>query len=417
MAAALFVLALPVGPARSGPQRELSAGLHVRIRVSRRELRAEFRVDTTHRWGWPTHRDDRYLPRYAWMVKVEGMDGPQWLGVLLEAETVGGRNFSSLTRLVRAGRTVQCSPGMMIQCAELGMRATVKGDVVVLVLRDSARIFRLFGMRPRVVQAWEERPDTAVSSLDSVGVEYVDPPIPEPDAATRTEAARSLRRHEASITTISRFIDGQGEHGRALWVVVGDSIPVRVSESHCTYDACTVGPHSATTDSGWSVADTSIARLQPVFRDTTSRHRYLGFLRARWYLKALRPGRTLIAVRGIHSPSDSAPSSEPPAHEIRREVIVTLPLGRVELTPRPNSVVVRRQLDITARVFDTAGQSLGDVPVTIEVQDGSRYSTLSLVPIAIDMSLTGPTRIIARVGPLTDTLTVTILDSSAVPKR
>jgi hypothetical protein len=407
--AGLATLAPPI--ASTGKRDSLRA----RVRVSRRELRAEFHTDDMRGWGWPAGRSG-YASRYSWSLRVAGMDGPRTLLVILESYEPGAREFSSLAELIAAARAIHCSDGMLGDCDISGISATTDGDAVVLVLRDSARIARLFGMRPAFVQAWEKRPESDRSSSDSVRVEYVEPMLPEPDAAMRADAAQSLRRHEERISRVSRFIDASGDHGTALWLVVGDSMGVYVNESHCKYDSCYVGAYPSPTDSGWSVTDPTIARLQPLVPDS-ARGFGLDAYDARWVLKALRPGRTSLRVHGVHSASDSAASARPPQHVLERDVLVTRPIGRIEITPRPDTVGAHRPLVLTTRVVDIDGQPIADVPVTISVQDSGNYGSLSLTPTPITLISKGRKRIVASTRRHADTLTVTVVDSTYFPNR
>jgi hypothetical protein len=346
---------------------------------------------------------------YIWSVAVPGMDGPQNLTAWVNTRTRGARQFASLSDLVKAADPVNCKGGMIPDCDDRNLTATGSGDVVTLVLRDSAQIARLFGMRPTFVQASETRPDGDRRSSDSVRVEYVAPLIPEPDAALRADAARSRRRFEASINRIARIIEG-GSSGRGLWLAVGDSVSLRVNESHCTYDMCVEAYPRQIADSGWSVDDSRIARLQmPVPDRGSDRRSYSQPMR---YLKALRPGVTYVRVRGIHGPSDTAASSPPPARAIQRVVRVTRPIGRVEVTRPPDSVFVNRILYLNARTFDIEGHSVADVPVTFEVEgEGSIYRSWSEVPAPVTIRTRGRKRIMARAGQCADTLTVTAVDS------
>ena len=139
---------------------------------------------------------------------------------------------------------------------------------------------------------------------------------------------------------------------------------------------------------------------------------------ARHYLKAVRPGRTTLRVHGVHSAADSAVSSQAPARELERGVTVTLPLSRIAITPRPDTVVSGKPLSLQAIVRDTTGQPIGDVPVTFNVEGlGYSVGTSSLTQTPIEVRGRGRRRIVAKAGSLSDTLFVTVVDSSSfVPK-
>jgi hypothetical protein len=76
-------------------------------------------------------------------------------------------------------------------------------------------------------------------------------------------------------------------------------------------------------------------------------------------------------------------------------------------------VRVNRPLAITAKVFDIHGQLVPEVPVTIEVERGYTYGARSSVLASLELRTVGRTRIVARTGVHTDTLVVTVVDSSS----
>lgn len=288
--------------------------------VSRREVRVAFSRDTAHAWGWPARRDPRSDPSYIWSISIDGMDGPRSLSVRADRERDQPRIFASLAELIAAARAEFCLPGMMQRCESSRTRATVDNGRVVLIFRDSAEIARLFGMRPATVEVWNGSPGNGGRfSRDSARVEYIVPQIPLPDSATRDDAARSRRRYEASVSMIWRYIAG-GSNSGPLVLEVGDSAAVYVAEQRCHYDVCTSG--STPLDEGWSIVDSSIARLRLVRSDSNEGHTLFIFGGTPRYVKALRPGRTTLQVRGIRSALDSAPSSKPPERDLDREIIV-----------------------------------------------------------------------------------------------
>ena len=382
----------------------------VRVRVSRREVRIAFPADMARAWGWSERQDPNYLPAYAWGVMIEGMDGTRTLAARAGRVGQEARDFPSLERLIQAARVQGCSGGMIAQCSDFGMQASVEDGRVVLTLRDSAQISRLFGMRPVFVSTWQQRPEEGYRfSRDSVRVEYVSPQIPVPDAATRADAARSRRRFEESIRSTSRYISGGGDRWGRLWLVVGDSAAVHVDEMRCTYDACISSP-AIVGDSGWTIDDPRVARVQSAVLDTSNARFPFGPARNVQYVKALRPGRTTLRVRGVHGPSDTAVSRRPPQRKLEREIIVTPPIGRVEIVTRPDTLRVRELFTFRVRVADRAGNELAGVPATLEVLDGDgRYVRDASGPVQMGLTSSGRTRIVARLGVHTDTLAVMVI--------
>jgi len=387
-----------------------SAAEPIGVIVSRREVRVVFPRDTAHTWGWSERKDQAYSRSYVWAVLVDGMDGPRILWARLDDRTGEPRRFPSFERLVTAARAERCLPGMIAQCTDSGMRRAVERGRMVLTLRDSAQIARLFGMRPAFVQAWNRGPrDADQFSSDSVRVQYVAPDIPLPTAATWQDAARSRRRYEASISTIVRFLNG-GDPFRPLWLEIGDSVKVSLAEMHCRNDVCSSGGYSALHDSGWTVLDTTIARLQPVHRDSSDDIERLLIGNASKYVKALHVGRTVLQVRGLHGPSDTAASSSPPAREIEREIIVTPPIERVEIVPRLDTVRALENFTLRVRVLDREGSEITGLPWQLEVLDGdSRGIRIGPEPLSLVFDAPGRTRIAARLGAHTDTLSVMVV--------
>jgi hypothetical protein len=400
-----FVLAMVI--ALLAPQEARAQPDPVRVIVNRREVRVVFPRDTARAWGWSARKEPGYYPFYIWGISVEGMDGPRSLLARVDRERDEPRDFASLVTLVASARAALCLPGMFGPCDSSHTRATVDDGRVVLTLRDSAQIARRFGMRPAFVRVWQERHAKHERFADdSARVEYIAPQIPLPDAATREDAARSQRRYEASITTISRYITG-GIHSGSLWLEVGDSAAVSVTEMQCHYDVCT-SAFSTPLDSGWTIADPSIARLQLAKPNSSDTVFILGG--APRYVKALRPGRTTMRVRGIHSPSDTAPSSKPPERELAREIIVTPPIERVEIAPRPDTVRVGEIITLHVRALDHEGRDFAGLPWQLEVLDGENRG-IHIGPEAVSLGFTVPgrARIAARLGIHTDTITVTAI--------
>jgi hypothetical protein len=301
---------------------------------------------------------------------------------------------------------------MMWQCEPSPIRATVEDRHVVLTLPDSARIARLFGLRPQSVQMYQRAPgEDRASSGGTVVVEYIGPQLPLPDAAMRADAARSQRRYEESISNISRFITG-GEPYHPLWLEVGDSVRVAVTEMTCHYDACMSG-YSTPLDSGWTISETGIARVQLVKPDSNDDIVIIYLGGRQHYVKALRPGHTMLHVRGLHSAADTAPSATRPARQLERRIIVTPPIGRIEIVPRRDTVRAGETFTLGVRALDRRGQELVGLPWRLEVLDGE-YRSLHIGPEPQSLAFASPgrVRIAATLGVHADTATLTVLPSS-----
>jgi len=153
-----------------------------------------------------------------------------------------------------------------------------------------------------------------------------------------------------------------------------------------------------------------VARVQSAVLDTSNARFPFGPARNVQYVKALRPGRTTLRVRGVHGPSDTAVSRRPPQRKLEREIIVTPPIGRVEIVTRPDTLRVRELFTFRVRVADRAGNELAGVPATLEVLDGDgRYVRDASGPVQMGLTSSGRTRIVARLGVHTDTLAVMVI--------
>ena len=163
-----------------------------RVLVSRREVRVVFPPETDGVWGWPSSSPLHRSVTYRWSISTAGIMGARDLGLYVLSAPGQARDFPSLDALVAAGRVQLCAiEGIGGPCTNSGVTATVDSGRVVLVLRDSAQIADLFGLRQpwvRPIRGAPRQPFTL--SMDTVRVEYVAPQIPEPSAALRAEVER-----------------------------------------------------------------------------------------------------------------------------------------------------------------------------------------------------------------------------------
>jgi hypothetical protein len=320
------------------------------------------------------------------------------------------RTFPSLQSLVAEARARLCRPGMIADCIDSIVRASTEGQRVVLTLRDSTTIVRLFGLRPPTATVYRGRPEDGNDTRSAtVRIEYVAPQIPVPDSAFRADAARRLRRYEASVNWIKRWITiGNRSVGSTAILEVGDSATLGVGEMHCRHDACSSSPFAAP-DSGWAVDDTSIVRLRPP-RASTGAAEDILHRTPRPAVVGLRPGRSTVQVRGLHAASDTMPSREPVASALQRELIVTSAIGRVEVLPHIDTVRVGERVEFRARVTDRAGQTIDGLPVEWRLQN-SAYSQIGeeQTPRSITFDTRGTQTIVARVGSRSDSLVVIVV--------
>jgi hypothetical protein len=397
----LVARAAPMTARRVTPPRPR---LNVRVTVSRREVRVVFPRDEGTTWGWSGLADPQYWPGYDWGMSTTGMDGPRSLRLMVGRTNGSARTFSSLDSLIAAGQPSFCSPGMMWQCVDSSMTASVEDRHVVLVLRDSAAIARLFGLRPEKVAVWAARPsEERRYPLDSASVQYIEPRIPVPDSAVLADARASQRTYTASISQITRGIASQDDPFPAsLWVAVGDALPVSVQESRCEYDIC-MGERLRFGDSLWVLDDTSIAGLRGVARSS----HVLDFGSSSILLVGRRPGRTTLRIALPPQASDSAPSRSPPERLLARDVVVTRPLMRVELFPRPASQQVGETVRLRVRVIDDQGRAYENPPARVTVIGGKYpFTQVATSPVNVTLDSVGTRTVVASFGSLADTLTL-----------
>jgi len=297
---------------------------------------------------------------------------------------------------------------MIMQCNPSGVSASVDGNRVVLTLRTREAITRLFGLRQDSVGVERSGPEDDWRPAVRVKVQYVSPQIPTPDSAFRAEAAKAKRRYLASINWIRRSIAGGQSGSGAIWIGIGDSIPITVSEMRCTHDVCSSSSSDAPTGSVWSVDDSSVAglrhrtnpdRVGAVFSSSVSS----------LYLVAGTRGRTTVRVRLPESPADTMPFQDPPPRTLERAIVVTNPATRVEISPRPDTIKVGEPLELRVRVLDRDGQAIDGAPVQVTYEDGgTAYVTTSTGTLRLELRSTGPHSIVASFGKMADTVRVTV---------
>ena len=387
------------------------------VRVSRHELRIVFPRDTARRWGWSAPLQPDYVPLYSWAMDVDAIEGPRTIRLAVSSVPVP-RQFRSLRELVSAGRGHLCSWGMATICVEIGMRGVVERGRVVLTLRDSTLISWLFALQPKFVTLSDDRSATNQRfAWDSVRIEYVAPGVRPLDSATRSAALGARRRESRDRFSVSRGITGgRGFANEHMWLIVGDSVPLWLTEIESSYDTHVHGQRDLT-DSGWTVLDARVAQLLPPLPGAPLIPERFTDGPPRMYVKALSPGLTTIRVRGVHGRLDAAIESELPPGVLERTLVVVRPPKRLEIAPRPDTLRVGQYLWARVRVYDAAGDSTDRVPVELVCIGciGSYYDGVQLSHIWSNEP--GRITIVARLGGLADTLNVVVVDSAIASKR
>ena len=233
------------------------------VLVSRRELRVVFPPESQAVWSWPETPGVDDSPTFFWYAAFHGIEGRVRLGVSLHARD-SVRTAPSLESIVRAAKVERCHLSRWLPCTERGVKAHVQGRSVVIALRDSALIARLFALRPDSVSIVSHVPRYMGDTRRSVArIQYVEPRLPDLDSAGRAQVLEKQREYDGRELTLWRTLSG-GNEGDLLWLMVGDSAQLGIVEWQCRSDLCGhyVGFHGTPQDWGrWSVDDPTIARV------------------------------------------------------------------------------------------------------------------------------------------------------------
>jgi hypothetical protein len=363
--AAALMLPCMASAQRGGPSS--STALSVRadseeLLVTRNEVLVHFAVDTASRWGWPAASDSLDRARYFWSATIEGSEGPRSFDLVVKAKDRRASAFPSLDSLVRAGTTSLCQPGMMVHCFPTSLVASVQDRRVVLHYGDSAEIARIFRLRPTSATFMTATPrGLRVPALSAVPIRYLEPSLPPLDSASRRDALQARRRYDASVNTIYRHLTG------AYWLEEDDSTQVGIEETHCVEDVCAPyqGPRNVPRTWGrWSSSDTAVARLHPTTGRITNWRLSPDSVRV-MTLVALKPGRATVRASGVHDPADLQPGYNPVDSIVTAEVLVTPPVGRLAISPRPKRMRLGEPQSFTVRVVDRAGRVIEGTPVQL----------------------------------------------------
>lgn len=353
-----FALASAV-PAQE-PGRGAPGPSGVRITASLREVRVAFPRDTARAWGWSDEARPGYFAFYHWQVATEGVEGAESLTLSVVRLDARARAFPSLAAVVEEGEPGLCT---FTGCVKEGVEARVEDGRLVMTVRDSAAITRWLGLRPDSVRVAWNAPGETMNDSYMVPVEYVAPRIPLPDAEVRTRAEVGRRRQQRAMYRLVRRIDDGRSPWPALWLAVGDTLPIWVSDAACDRHSC----DTETVDAGaWTVDDPEVASLRPAGPEAGQAEP-----RARYTLAGLRPGRTRLHVTGLPPARDTMRSQDTVPRSVTREVVVTLPVARVALSPRTLTAVAGEPVELRVTVHDRAGGVIEDAPMPLLTGDGA----------------------------------------------
>jgi hypothetical protein len=203
--------------------------------VSRDLVRVVYAAETDSVWSWPVNKS----APFRWIIRVPGTAGPLMIfAATNHFDTLGSPRYKSLDRLMTVTWAGVCSAHLLLNCiGQANIRAA--GKRAVVTVSDTAMIRKLFALRPDSVQAYTHSyfDSTALGEYRLIPVHYVDPQLPDPDAAAHVERSRDIAAYEVGSQSLRREITANGRSkGSAIRLQLGDSI---------------------------SLADSSIVRVEP----------------------------------------------------------------------------------------------------------------------------------------------------------
>lgn len=269
---------------------------------------------------------------------------------------------------------------------------------LVITVRDSAMLALLFDGRPTQVMV---QSDAGYAGLARPIVRYVDPQLLAPSMAALVEYDRALGRDGWGPWTRMMWTSSFGALD-TVWMQVGDRVTASLGEMQCRpIDSC--NSRSDFSASAWTSTDSSTTRVEA--SNETGR--------VSATIVAIRPGRSTVAVEGLHGPSDDLPRSTH-IRTIARHIVVTNRLTRLQITPRPMTIIAGSSFRPEAQLIDDTGTIVTDAPVNFLViydwpdnKDwGSKRYDLAT---RADLTTPGHRRFIAYFGKLADTLDTQVL--------
>jgi hypothetical protein len=131
-------------------------------------------------------------------------------------------------------------------------------------------------------------------------------------------------------------------------------------------------------------------------------------------LAAARPGRLKVRATGVHTPADTMPSGTSLDSILEREVIVTRPVARVMISPRPSSMIAGSPMAFTARVLDRAGRTVEGPSVDLKWDTNASVTSPSK-PVTVTFTQPGRHWVAATLGAYTDSLPVDVRPAASRP--
>jgi hypothetical protein len=282
-------------------------------------------------------------------------------------------------------------------CRDSAAVEIAKGRMTITI-RDSAALALMFVNHPAKV--WLHAPG---SHFEPPVLRYVDPQILAPSKEALAEYDRALGRDHWGPWDRMMWTSSFGALDTA-WMQVGERMSAALGEMQCRpIDSCNSRTDFSAT--GWTSSDSSVVALEAPSNEPR---------RVSITLVGLRPGRSIVTAQGLHGPSDDLPRSTR-VHSLSRHIVVINRLARVQIAPRPATIIAGSKFEIVAQAVDETGGIVADAPIQFYViydspvqyggWDGKRYDLATRA----DLTTPGHRRFIARFDKFADTLDVQII--------
>ena len=389
------------------------------VLVSALGASAVFPAESMRYWGWDPAIPMTASAPHVWEARVDGVDGTWAMRWQIRRVQSLKPTHSSLAALLEHGEGSLCRLEYGPACEPVAVGAIARGERVSLGIADSAAVVRVFGDRPRWATFVREQPGFGSAQvIDSIPIEYTEPAVALPSDALRASVAARRRRVLSTATRVVRRISGGPSDDDALWIGVGDTVVVTVTETRCQNARC-LDPVRLASDSVWRSGDPGIARVQPAPGHGAA---------TRAIVIGVAPGRTTVRIAGLRGEADSLFGGGIAAAYAEREVVVADPVRMLWLWPRVDTVVVGQPIRLRIIAEGPHGDAVEGVPTGVIVERGEGqerhvqvdrpgftlpegFGPLELRRKSVEFSFDTPGqhRIIIHAGTYADTMTVTVL--------
>jgi hypothetical protein len=117
----------------------------------------------------------------------------------------------------------------------------------------------------------------------------------------------------------------------------------------------------------------------------------------------------------VHTPADTVPSGTSVDTILEREVVVTQPVGKLTISPRPASMIAGSPTTFTVRVIDRSGRTIEGPPVELRWDTYAGYVRSSSESVTVTFTQPGRHRIAASLGAFSDSLSVDVRPAPSRP--